>query len=64
MKIRRCLHNGFPLLLLFLLGQWPRIAGAAGLEPGCVAVRLRDSKPVPKVPPRIDVTLTNNCGKM
>jgi hypothetical protein len=63
MKMRRCLHNGSPLLLLFILGQWPRIAEAGALEPGCVSVKLSDSKPVPKVPPRLDVTLTNNCGK-
>jgi hypothetical protein len=61
--MRRCLHNGFPLLLLFMLGQWPRIAAAGALEPGCVAVKLTDSPPVPKVRPRIDVTLTNGCGK-
>ncbi|MGD0298196.1 MAG: hypothetical protein ABSE86_13875 [Bryobacteraceae bacterium] len=61
--MRRRLHNGFPLLLLFTLGQWPRIAAAGALEPGCVAVKLTDSKPVPKVRPRIDVTLTNQCGK-
>jgi hypothetical protein len=43
--MRRRLHNGFPLLLLFTLGQWPRIAAAGALEPGCVAVKLTDSKP-------------------
>jgi hypothetical protein len=61
--MRRCLHYGFLLLLLFMLGQWPRIAGAAALEPGCVVVKLTDSPPIPKVRPRIDATLTNECGK-
>ena len=70
MNMRRCLHNGFPLLLLFLLGQWPRIAEAGTLEPGCVVVELSDSKPVPNLqgPPglqftRLDLTLINGCGK-
>jgi len=61
--MRRRLHNGFPLLFLFVLAQWPRIVGAAALEPGCVAVKLSDSKSVSNVPPRIDATLTNECGK-
>ena len=53
----------FPLLLLFMLCQWPRIARAGTLQPSCVAVSLRDAAPIPNVPPRLDVTLTNGCGK-
>jgi hypothetical protein len=56
----RCL---FPLLLLFMLSHWHRVARAAALEPGCVTVHLDDSPPVPNVRPRLDVTLTNGCGK-
>jgi hypothetical protein len=68
--MRRCLHYGFLLLLLFTLGQWPRIAGAAALEPGCVVVELSDSPPISNLqeppgpnPNRMDFTLTNGCGK-
>ena len=61
--MRRCLNCGFPLLFLFTLGQWLHTAEAADLDPGCVAVELSDSPPLPKVPPRIDITLTNKCGK-
>jgi hypothetical protein len=46
-----------------MLAQWPRIAGAAALEPGCVKVKLSDSPRVPKVGRRIDATVTNECGK-
>ena len=61
--MRRCFYSGSILGLLFMLGQWPRIAEAGTLDPGCVAIMLSDSPPMLKVPPRIDVTLTNQCGK-
>lgn len=61
--MRQCRY-GLLLLLLFELSQWPRIARAGTLEPSCVTVSLRDAAPIPNVPPRLDFTLTNGCGKV